>query len=296
MSGRHQPSTTRARRALAVVVVVGALVAPGAAAQAPPTAVTAPVTDEAAVLSPGEEAEVERTLRETQARGVDLRVLFVDDTGAASVTEYADSVAAASRLSDDDALLVIAFGPRTYAIWAADGLGVSTREIQTILDGAAAPRLRAGDVPGAVEATADGLVRARGGGAGGGGSGAGPVGGIAPLLPLLLLGAGVLFLVFRLRSRSHAPRRGTAGAGAPTRHVDLDALAAEANAALVRVDDELQDAEHEAGFAEAQFGSEEGAALRGGLAQARSELQRAFALRQRLDDHVPEPPHEQAEL
>ena len=286
--------------ALVVAVVSVALVTLPAHAQTVPSSVSGAITDEAGVLSQSEEVEVESTLRAAQGRGVDLRVLLVDDTGAASATEYAEAVAGNSSMGGDDALLVVAFEARTYAIWAGDGLGVSAREIEAILDGSAAPRLRAGDVPAAVEATAAGLVRARGGASGGdSGGGSDGVGRSLPLLPLLLLGAGVLFIVSRLRSRARRAVDGDAAGhacGGELHAVDLDARSAEANAALVRVDDELQDAVHETGFAEAQFGSEEGAALRSGLERARAELGEAFALRQRLDDHVPEPVQEQVEL
>lgn len=285
------PALRALTTAAALLAALG-LSAVSAGAQGLPSSVSGPVTDEAAVLSSGERAAVERTLAAAQRDGVDLRVLFVRDTGGSSATSYAEDVARASSMGGDDALLVVAFDARTYALWTADGLGVDPREIEEILDTRVAPPLRAGDVPAAVDAAAGGLVDARGSGGSGGGSPS-PIGGFS-LLPLILV-ALFAFLIFRtLRSRARA--RIPADAETPTREVDLEALAAQANAALVRVDDQLQDAEHETGFAEAQFGAEEAAGLRDGLQRAREELREAFALRQQLDDGVPEEPYEQAQL
>jgi hypothetical protein len=282
--------------AAALFAVIGMLT-PTAAAQAPPASVSGAITDEAGVLSASEERAVQRTLAAGQQQGVDLRVLFVEDTGSSSATAYAEEVARASSMGGDDALLVVAFEARTYALWTADALDVDSREIEEILDTRVAPPLRAGDVPAAVEATVEGLVGAQGDD-GSGSRSPSPVGGFS-LLPLILLGLTV-FLIFRTM-RGRARRTSPAGDDrgyeeAPLRKVDVDALAAEANAALVRVDDQLQDAEHETGFAEAQFGADEAAALRAGLEQARTELRQAFALRQQLDDAVPEEPHEQVDL
>lgn len=279
--------TRRARaKALAVAVVAGLilLVPGGASAAEPPATVTAPLMDEADVLSAAEESRAAETLAAARSAGVDLHVLLVEDTGGTVATQYAEKVARASSMGGDDALLVVAFTDRTYALWAADALGADGAEINAILDGPVARALRADDIRGAIGAAADGLARADEDGGGDGG-----VTGV-PVLPLLIVGGvGAFFLARRRRPRT---RGGPAVAPAPSRE-DLDALTARANAALVQADDALRDAEHEAGFAEAQFGADEAAALRAGLARASGELKAAFALRQQLDDDVPEPAAEQ---
>jgi uncharacterized membrane protein YgcG len=280
--------------AAALSVCVGLFV-PTAAAQAPSTTVRGSLTDEAGVLSSSEEVAVQRKLVAGQREGIDLRVLLVEDTGAGSATDYAEEVARVSSMGGDDALLVVAFDTRTYALWAGDALDLDSREIEAILDNRVAPPLRADDVPAAVAAAVEGLIRAQQDGAAAGRS----VGfGGFSLLPLLLLGF-VAFLVFRTvrgRARRATSADDSTSVDVPLRRVDLEALAADANAALVRVDDQLQDAEHEMGFAEAQFGADEGAAMRSGLEQARAELRQAFGLRQQLDDASPEEPQEQEQL
>ncbi|HUR73159.1 MAG TPA: TPM domain-containing protein [Sporichthya sp.] len=279
--GRFLGGLTLAGIATLTPVSAGAAEAPGS--------VTAPLTDVADQLTATQETAVGRTLADARAAGIDLHVLLVDDTGGTPATRYAEEVALASSLGGDDALLVVAFGQHTYALWTADPLGVSGSEINSVLDRRVAPQLRAGNVPAAISAAAAGLDDAKGSsnrGVGGGG------GGGLPLFPILIVGGlGAFFLLRRRR------RRPDVGQGEPEpAPADLDALAAQANAALVRVDDQIRDAGHEVGYAEAQFGPEEAGALRAGLTEASAELRSAFAVRQQLDDQDPETPAEQLTL
>jgi hypothetical protein len=286
------PLGDRRRLILVAVLLFAWLVALGAAAgsalaQAAPSAVREHLTDSAGVLAGDEADEVAGTLEEARRRGVDLHLLLVDETGGLPAASYAEDVARRSSMGGDDALLVVAFAERTFALWSSDELGVSERETSAILDRFVAPGLRAGDVPAAARGAVAGLVRARGGG-----GRSGPSlpfgGGLLPLAIPLVIVLGLAFLVRRVR---RSAGRGATLAPEPP-EPDLGPLAAEANAALVRVDDKVRDAEHEAGFAEAQFGPEEAETLRRALGEARAELQRAFLVRQRLDDEVPEPAEE----
>jgi hypothetical protein len=61
-----------------------------------------------------------------------------------------------------------------------------------------------------------------------------------------------------------------------------------ANILLVRADDAVRDAEDELGFAMAQFGGDATTGLSRALADARQRVMEAFALQQRLDDHIPD--------
>jgi hypothetical protein len=65
-------------------------------------------------------------------------------------------------------------------------------------------------------------------------------------------------------------------------------LAKRANILLVRADDAVKNAEDELGFAIAQFGAEKTAEFASTVAEAKTALTRAFALKQRLDDAVPD--------
>ena len=68
-----------------------------------------------------------------------------------------------------------------------------------------------------------------------------------------------------------------------TAHVELGVRA---DQLLVRLDDAIADSVEELGFAEAQFGSERGAALEAAIASARALLTSAFSAKQRLDSRV----------
>src|SRR5690606_23907571 len=65
-----------------------------------------------------------------------------------------------------------------------------------------------------------------------------------------------------------------------------------ANQLLLEVDEMLQDARDELGFAEAQFSEADVQPFRAAIEKAAGELRSAFALRQKLDDNIPEPPDE----
>lgn len=269
------------------------LSAAGPAVAQEPRSVQRPLTDAAGVASGAEEAEIERTLEAARGRGIDLHALFVDGASGPA-TSYAEDVARASSMGGDDALLVIAFSDRSYALWTGVALDISPAEAEAILDGLVAPALRRGDIPSAVEGAARGVLEARSGNSGG--SDGGRSRGGIPLLPIVLVGLLLLFFGRRMSSRRRTWNEASFELPDAQPAIDLAAMSAETNALLLRVDDQLRDAEHESGFAEAQYGTEEGAAMESGLKRARAELQQAFALRQQLDDGTPESPQEQAAL
>jgi DNA repair exonuclease SbcCD ATPase subunit len=64
---------------------------------------------------------------------------------------------------------------------------------------------------------------------------------------------------------------------------------------LVRLDDALRDADHEIGFALAQFGAEKARPYADALASARAKVAEAFRLKQRLDDATPDSERRQRE-
>lgn len=78
-------------------------------------------------------------------------------------------------------------------------------------------------------------------------------------------------------------RRGSGGLGE-----SLRSLGTRANILLVRVDDAIASSEEELGFAIAQFGEERTREFSRALAGAKSQLIEAFALRQHLDDAMPD--------
>jgi uncharacterized membrane protein YgcG/predicted nucleic acid-binding Zn-ribbon protein len=229
----------------------------------------------------------------TQATGVQLWALFVEETDL-DAARYAEDVAAANGLGSNDALLVVGMSDRTDGIWVDESLAeeITDDEIDDVLSQQVEPLLSDGDFPGAVLAAADGLAQAADAAvapvppAGGAGSGSGSGSGGFSLLPLLLVGGGVLLLMYWFFSRRPGAEAATPAVAAAKQ--DPNKLARDANRLLIETDDAVRDAEQELGFAEAQFGATEVEAFRAALREASGQLQGAFAARQRLDDNEPE--------
>lgn len=227
-------------------------------------------------------------------------MLFVATTDDLPSTDYAGETARVNSLGADDALLLVAIDDRTDAIWVSDALPVSDAELDAIVSDRLEPALRDGDFAGAAIATAEGLGAATqpatpgpvvtnppkatelpdtpGGGSTGGGIG------LATLVGLILLGLGIVVVIMwgvgRIAAWRETGERSRRNAN----------LAREANAKLIAADDRIRTADQETGFVEAEFGESEAAPFRAAVAEARSELRAAFALRQRLDDSDPEDP------
>ncbi|UOE42669.1 hypothetical protein [Agromyces larvae] len=79
------------------------------------------------------------------------------------------------------------------------------------------------------------------------------------------------------------------GAGRERRALDgVRADEVEAKVLIVRADEAVREAEREAGFVEAGFGSEAGRVFRAEIERARGPLREALLLQQRLDDAIPD--------
>jgi chromosome segregation ATPase len=115
------------------------------------------------------------------------------------------------------------------------------------------------------------------------------------VLGVVLLGLGAVSTVLRRRSaRGRATSRGSAPAvgGAPVR-IPVDELLTRANIQLVQMDDSIRDAADELEFARAEFGDPAVRDFEDALATARQRASEAFAIKQRLDDTVPDTEQEQ---
>jgi uncharacterized membrane protein YgcG len=301
-------STTTGRRSLhsfralwAAVAALALLVAPVRAEDI--LRLEGAVTDTTGVLSDGLPA-IETTIAETLDDGVQVFVLFVRTTGDEPAEDYVRETAVANSLGGDDALILVALEDRTDQIWVADGLdAITDDELDEIVTGTLEPGLRDGDFPAAVVSTIEALGAAAtevapppvtaepiptepadGGGTiddGDGGLDLGPLVAIA-----LIAGGG--YLAWRgLRQRGTAGTLAGAGPATPP-PPDPAALARQANALLIAIDERIRDASQETDFAEAQYGADAAAPFRTAVAEARDELAAAFAVRQRLDDDTPE--------
>ncbi|HVL97687.1 MAG TPA: TPM domain-containing protein [Egibacteraceae bacterium] len=250
------------------------------------------VTDDVGVLD-GAAEDVARELGVIRSRsGVQLLVWYTDTTGGVPVMRFADETAQANNLGGDDALLVVALDDRAYALWVADALtAISQADIDRISVEVVEPRLATGDFAGAPVAAAEALAAAQAGEAvpdrppvpprPGGGLGLGGF-----LILLMFAGLAATAVVDRVRARMGAKR------SREERDRRTGALAREANTLLVGTDEAVREAVTELGFAEAELRPDDLGPFVQAIDEARRELHAAFAVRQRLDDHIPESPDE----
>jgi cytoskeletal protein RodZ len=229
-------------------------------------------------------SEIEAALADLrESRNIQLFVLFVESTGSRSVTEYADETARRSSLGGNDALLLVALTDRSDALWRGSLLEdrLTDRELGEILSNRVEKSLASGDFAGAVVAGARGIADADGGSGVMGGFGAGP---LVALVGIAVLIIGGLWLWNRYSTR----RRQRQAAEAYAKQTEQTEQ--QAHALLIAADEAVRDAHDEIRFAELQFGEVEVVPYRKALDEATKELNAAFALRQQLDDDVPEAP------
>jgi uncharacterized membrane protein YgcG len=291
------------RSAFAAVLFALALAATAVAAEPPRLAGS--ITDQTGTLS-GAQDEINRALDDLLAQHkVQLFVLFVSTTDDLTSTEYVDEAARVNSLGADDALLLVAIEDRTDAIWVSDSLDITSEELDNVISDTLEPALRDGDFAGAVTATAQRLGEVAGAEPvplptkDDGGISVPPGGGVTEppgdveqpngaallgLIGIVLLALGIVGGLVWLASRVSSWRE------AEERDRRTGKLAREANQLLIAVDERIRSSDQEAGFVEAQFGTDEAAPFREAVAEARKELGGAFEIRQRLDDDQPEDP------
>ena len=273
---------TRVLRALAVAVLLlltGALAAPALAE--PPSRLGQQVTDTAGVL--GDTGEVDAALQRLRDdTGVQLFVVFVDSFDGQPAQEWANETARISDLGRDDYLLAVAVQDRAYAYAVAQDAEITDAQLSSVARDIES-HLANDDWSGAVVAAADGYRQALTGGIGSG---------VASVLPWALVGAGVVGVGAVVLTRRRRSRGKVSGPAAVT----TAQLEEQANRLLVDTDDAVRSSQTELGFAVAEFGTERTASFEQALGAARQALARGFAVRQRLDDDVPETEEERRRL
>jgi hypothetical protein len=275
----------RARWALALTTAL-TIVFAGAAG---PASATDPVDlgqgyvlDDVGVLSAGEEADSEQRLADLYASTeVDLYVVLVDSfTNPENSQQWADGVAESNGLNPRQYLLAIATDGRQFYI-SADSTGPLSDAELTSIETAARPFLTAGDYDGAIASVADGFEAALTTGAGGGF----PVG----LIGFLVIAAIVIVvIVLVVRSRRKKVGGPSAPGAPPVEQIDVEELERRAASALVQTDDAVKTSDQELGFARAQFGDAATVEFQQALQTARENLNRAFTIKQQLDDATPD--------
>ena len=257
-----------------------AWIAPAAAIATPPPAFAGQYvldgTSDSVIGS--DVAALEDDVREFAAEhGVQLFVVYVDTFSApADPVEWGAATAQKNFLGDDGILLSVAVEDRLYDLNAPEALMTDTQYGKLVSD-YVLPALKSSDWKGLVGATLMGIDQTvLNPSTNGTGIAVAVVGGIVVVGGVA---AGVAISRKRKKDREEA-----AADSEPT----IEELEAQASALLVRVDDDLRSSEQELGFAEAQFGAAAAQPFAAAINDARDQLAAAFALRQKLDDNVPD--------
>ncbi|WP_375390315.1 TPM domain-containing protein, partial [uncultured Amnibacterium sp.] len=310
----------RLRRVAVGLAVAGLLTVTGASAawaDSPVDLGGSHLIDASDVLSSGEETQVSNAIDSYNAEsGADLRVVFVDTfTDPSDRTGWAQAVEETADSPGKTLVLAVATAPaaRNFGFWASEDFPLSQAEVQQVATDDLVPKFRNDDWAGGVEAFTDGLAAAASGtgtdsGTGGSSSGDGASsssdGGSGAitlflLVALIVVVVVVVVVIARRASRRQVAARGGGGAGAAPvgpPPVDQKELDRKASRALIALDDDLTTSEQELGFAVAEFGEVAAKPFSDALATARLRARDAFAIRQRLDDEIPETPAQKQQL
>ncbi|PFG39154.1 TLP183/Psb32/MOLO-1 phosphatase superfamily protein [Georgenia soli] len=289
--------------AAAALVTASAVAIAGPAAAEPPTNLADQVTDTADVLSDSDVAEIQAAFDKVQNdTGQMVFVAFVDNFDGMSAKQWSVDTAKQSNLGPDNVLLSVAVGEGAYGYGLHSDSPVSDAEVQQIIREDVVPALRSEDWTQASIAFAQGVGDAAQGGLSGSG-GAGMGGGMGGFLTIALIGLVViggigLISVFRRRKGGEAQPRQARQQLPPDHPLNLPTpeLAKRAGTALLGADDAVRSSEEELGFAKAQFGLQATDQFSAALEEAKRKAQRAFALRQQLDDDVPETEPQQRQM
>ena len=260
---------------VAMVVLFG-----GAPALAePPFDVPGQVTDRAGALGSGDVSRIEDALDQLQSdEQIQLFVVYVSSFDGMEPADWALATAEQSGLGGNDVLFAVGVDDRRYGYSVDEAFERSDAEIDDLLASDVEPALGDDDWAGAAVAFAEGL---------GGGGGGGGVGTLVVVGGLAVVGGGT-YLVMRSRRRSREAAATPSGPPDPHAGTTTEQLQYQASAALLELDEAVQSSGLQLDFARDQYGPEAVAGFDEALAQARAELARAFALRQQIDDEVPE--------
>ncbi|MGW1741592.1 TPM domain-containing protein [Nocardia sp. NPDC001965] len=277
------------------LLFAGAISAPVAAAE-PPARMDTYVEDRVGALGTGDTDRVRAAVDTLYAdRQVRLWVVYVGDFAGDSPQDWAAQTARISGFGDRDLLLAVATGDRAYAFDGELPSGVSESELDRILVDDVEPALRDSRWADAGVVAAQGIDSA----VGGGGVSLGPVLVIGALIVLALAGL-LLYQRYRRRARDRAEleqaRETDPTDPAALAALPLEALHGRSREMLVEIDNAVRTSTEELDLALGEFGETAVLPFRIALDNAKAAAAKAFTIRQRLDDAVPETPDEQRTL
>lgn len=275
-----------------LLVVLGLLCAPGAVAE-PPARMGPQVVDSAGVLSAADEARVTAAVDALYSdHQVKLWVNYVRDFDSMAPRDWAARTADLSGFSARDLLLAVAVEDRGYWFHGELPKEVTDSELDSLLARQVEPALRDEQWAQAGVAAAEGLDAAiRGGGV--------SLGVLALLALAVVVVAGGLVLFSRSRRRGQeraelaSARELDPADSAALAQLSLPTLHALSRERLVEIDDAVRTSTEELALATGEFGETAVTPFRTALDAARAATAKAFAIRQELDDDIPETPDQQ---
>lgn len=242
------------------------------------------VTDTADVLSSSEEAELSDKITQLQQEEqLMLHVVFTNDMDGMSAEEYAGALV--SEKGPNSAAYVVDVEGRQ--------MGVQTGEqwpqgrLDSMYD-AAYPHLASDDWGASALALADAAL----GSSGNSGAWLAGAGGVA-----VVAGGGIWAYTRKRSKKESAEVLSSAREIEPTdirrlNSLDLDTLDALAHEELVSTDESIRRGKEELDIAMAEFGPERTRSFTRAMNHSTTTLQKAFNIRQRLDDSIPESPEQ----
>ncbi|HQC78133.1 MAG TPA: TPM domain-containing protein [Mycobacterium sp.] len=287
---------------LVAILMAALLVAPSAAAE-PPFRLPDQITDNSGVLTDRQRGDLQKAVDQLYSdRHVRLWVVYVDSFAPQGAVGWAQQTRTVSDLSNDDAILAVATGQRSYAFLVPSAAaGGSSTQVDNIRRDQIEPLLKRNDWVGAATAAANGLAAL-------GKSSAKGAGGGVSMVPLLIL-AGIGLLVIgalmawskRRRAKRHQADVAAAQNLDPTdpsalADVPIDALDELSKTIVVKVDNAVRTSANELVLAVEEFGEAQTAPFAAAVDNARTTLKQAFAVRQKLDDTRPDPLPERRDL
>jgi uncharacterized membrane protein YgcG len=287
---------------LAAILTAATLVAPAATAE-PPFRLPDYVTDNAAALSDKQLADVQKAVDQLYSdRRVRLWVVFVDSFAPKGAVSWAQDTRTVSDLGNEDAILAVATGERSYAFLVPPAAaGGSSTKVDDIRRDKIEPALRGSDWAGAAIAAANGLAAV------GSAAGSGTPASIS-WVPVLIIAAILLLAIVLLIlwSRHRKRKRHEAEVAAAKRvdptdpnalaSVPVDALDDLSRSIVVDVDNAVRTSSNELDLAVEEFGPQRTEPFATAVESARVTLKQAFNVRQQLDDAVPESAAERRDL
>jgi len=280
--------------------VLLALLAPAAAAASAPH-LAGQISDQTGVIGSGR-AQVQSALDDLLSReNVQLWLVLIPTTDGATAQDLAQQTYQANGLGGNDMVLLIAVDDHRYGWWETTATGLPGPQVDSLLSSEMELGFRAGDYAGgivqfvkslgsAVDAARNPVSKPTAAG-----QPATPTtvnttvidtSGIVAALWLVVAVVAIGLGLFLVALWYRAWRRSRLSA--EERDKKTGDLARQANKLLVDTDDALHDAVQEVGFAEAEFDEADVKPYSDAVAAAQAELKQAFAIRQQLDDSIPE--------